>query len=90
MKPIYQFVYRDKAQGGQLYTHLRQNRRKRRERRQNRNRRGQIPNRVNIESRNPIVDRKEHVGDWEVDLIICKDHQGVFLSAAEKTKFLSS
>jgi len=86
---IYQFVYEDKEQGGQLYTHLRRQRKKRRKRCKTSDRRGQIPNRVSIDFRDAVVDRKERVGDWEVDLIIGKGHQGALLTAVERrTKFL--
>ena len=86
---IYQFIYQDKADGGDLYTHLRQQRKKRRKRCQNKDRRGQIPNRTSIDLRDPIVDQKKRVGDWEVDLIIGKNHQGALLVAVErKTKMV--
>ena len=34
--------------------------------------RGKVPNRVGIENRPAIVDRKTRIGDWEADTIICK------------------
>lgn len=85
---IYQFIYADKTSGGELHKHLRHRRKKRRNRSQNKGQRGQIPNRVSIELRDPIVETKERVGDWEIDTIIGKNHKGVLVTAVErKTKF---
>ena len=85
---IYQFIYADKASGGELYKHLRHRPKKRRNRSQNKGQRGQIPNRVSIELRDPIVETKERVGDWEIDTIIGKNHKGALVTAVErKTKF---
>ncbi len=85
---IYHFIYADKASGGELYKHLRHRRKKRRNRSQNKGQRGQIPNRVSIELRDPIVETKERVGDWEIDTIIGKKHKGALVTAVErKTRF---
>jgi len=85
---IYQFIIWDQKQGGDLYTHLRQGHRKRRRRLKQRDRRGRIPNRISIDERPSIVDTKERIGDWEIDTIIGKNHQGVLLTAVErKSKF---
>jgi IS30 family transposase len=85
---IYQFIIDDQKNGGELYKHLRQGRRKRRKRIKNNSRRGQIPNRVSIDERPAIVDSKERVGDWEIDTVIGKNHKGAIVTAVErKTKF---
>ncbi|GAB4363636.1 MAG: hypothetical protein Kow0042_01670 [Calditrichia bacterium] len=63
-------------------------RKKRRKRIKTNDRRGQIPNRVSIDERPAGVDKKERVGDWEIDTIIGKNHKGALLTAVErKTKF---
>jgi len=85
---IYQFIWSEKASGGRLYKHLRCSSKKKRKRYGGRDRRGQIPDRVSIEERPKMVDAKERIGDWEVDTIIGKNHQGVLVTAVErKTKF---
>ena len=85
---IYQFIITDQKNGGELYKHLRQGRKKRRKRIKTKDRRGQIPNRKSIDQRPEIVDKKERVGDWEIDTIIGKNHKGALITAVErKTKF---
>ena len=81
---IYHFIYADKASGGELYKHLRHRRKKRCNRSQNKGQRGQIPNRVSIELRDPIVETKERIGDWEIDTIIGKKHKGALVTAVER------
>ncbi len=85
---IYQFIWSEKASGGTLYKHLRCSSKKKRKRYGGRDRRGQIPDRVSIEERPKIVETKKRIGDWEVDTVIGKNHQGVLVTAVErKTKF---
>ncbi len=85
---IYQFVIADQKNGGELYKHLRQGRKKRRKRIKGKDRRGQIPNRVSIDQRPPVVDNKERIGDWEIDTMIGKNHKGALVTAVErKTNF---
>lgn len=85
---IYQFIISDQKSGGDLYTHLRQGRKKRRKRIKTKDQRGQIPDRTSIDKRPAIVDNKERIGDWEIDTIIGKNHKGALVTAVErKTKF---
>lgn len=81
---IYQYIYQDQAQGGQLYKHLRTARRQRKKRLNIRHQRGQIPNRVMIDKRPEIVAAKARFGDWEVDTIIGKNHQSAILTLTER------
>lgn len=81
---IYQYIYQDQSQGGFLYTHLRTSRRWRKKRLNRKHQRGQIPNRIMINQRPCIVDRKERFGDWEVDTIIGKNHKTAILTATER------
>lgn len=62
----------DKGAGGFLYQHLRQGKKKRKKRYGSQDRRGQIKNRVSIEERPVVVEKKERLGDWEGDTIIGK------------------
>jgi len=71
---IYQHIWQDKAQDGTLYRHLRiGGTKQRRKRRNSRDMRGTIPNRVGIEKRPKIVERKIRIGDWEGDTVIGKN-----------------
>ena len=80
---IYLHIYRDKHQGGDLHKHLRCQK-KRRKRYGKQDRRGRIPNRVSIDERPPVVDKKSRIGDWEGDTIIGKGHQGVVATLVER------
>jgi len=66
---IYQWVYRNRAAGGDWYQGLRRRRPRRRKHRGNRDVRGQIPGRVGIEQRPPVVARRRCFGDWESDTL---------------------
>ena len=46
--------------------------------------RGCIPNRVDIDKRSKIVEKKYRLGDWELDTIIGKNHQGAIVSMVER------
>jgi len=65
---IYQHVRWDKTVGGDLYTYLRHGM-KRRRRYGKPDLRGHIRGRVSIEERPSVVDRKERLGDWEIDTV---------------------
>ena len=84
---IYAKIAQDRATGGTLYTYLRRKGRKRRCRKAAGV--GQIPNRVGIAARPPVVGTKARVGDWEVDLIVGQAHQGYLLTLVERcTKWM--
>ena len=61
---IYQHLYADKRNGGDLHTHLRCQK-QRCKRYGSSKQRGQIKNRVSIEIRPAIADLRSRVGDWE-------------------------
>ena len=85
---IYQYVLQDKARGGDLYRHLRcQKARKKRYGAYDR--RGQLRNRVSIESRPDIVERRTRLGDWELDTIIGKGHRQAIVSITERKSRLA-
>jgi len=85
---IYQYVWADKRQGGELYTHLRQSNKQRKKQYGSQDKRGQIRNRVSIDERPESVAQKERIGDWEIDLVIGQHHQGALVTIVErKTKF---
>jgi IS30 family transposase len=81
---IYQFIWDDKKQGGDLYTHLRTQGKRYRKRGASKDKRGQIIGRVGIEKRPIEVAEKNRLGDFEIDLIIGKDHKGALLTANDR------
>jgi len=86
---IYQYVWKNKKSGGVLYKHLRHNGKKYNKRRSNKAGRGCIPNRVGIETRPEIVEKKCRLGDWELDTIIGKGHQGAIVSIVDRASKLT-
>ena len=86
---IYQHIWRDKREAGQLYKHLRiAGTKQRRKRRNSKDSRGTIPHRVGIEKRPHIVDQKKRIGDWEGDTMIGAHHKGALVTLVErKSKF---
>lgn len=84
---IYQYVLRDKEAGGELYKHLRHQKKRYRKRYGSNHNRTGIPNRVDIEQRPEAANKRERVGDWESDTIIGKNHKGAIVTLDErKTK----
>lgn len=85
---IYQYVYCDKSEGGDLYRHLRCQR-KRKKRYGSHSTRGMIPRRVSIDERPTVVDRKNRYGDWELDTVIGKNHQQAIVTITERKSKLA-
>jgi IS30 family transposase len=80
---IYRHVYAEQRAGGELYKHLRCQK-KRRKRSGKYDRRGIIPDRKSIDERPAIVEQRQRLGDWEGDLMIGKNHQGAALTLVER------
>lgn len=85
---IYQHIYANKRAGGDLYRHLRCQKR-RRKRYGLRDRRGRLPERRSIDERPKIVDSKRRFGDWEADTIIGQNHQQAIVSIVERKSKLT-
>lgn len=81
---IYQLVAEDKKAGGDLYTHLRHGKKKRKKPSGTEDRRGTIKNRVDIDERPDIVEKRERIGDWEFDTIIGKNHKGALVTIVDR------
>lgn len=79
---IYQHVQADKANGGELYRHLRQG--KRHYRKGYGTKRGRIPDAVSIEQRPAVVDERSRLGDWEADLVLGAQGTGAIVTLAER------
>jgi IS30 family transposase len=81
---VYQLIYCDKSAGGDLYTHLRIASKPYRKRYGHYDRRGKIKNRVDIDERPDIVEKRSRIGDWEGDTIIGKGRKGALLTMVER------
>ena len=80
---IYNYVYKDKKQAGTLHTHLRFYNKKRRTKYGTRCSNG-LKNRVSISKRPKIVEKKERLGDFEMDTIIGKGKQGAITTIVDR------
>lgn len=80
---VYQRVYADKRAGGSLWKHLRCQK-QRRKRYGKRDLRGTIPNRLSIEQRPAVVEKRSRIGDWEADTVIGKNHKQAIVSLVER------
>ena len=80
---IYQYIYTDKRYGGQLYQHLRCQK-QRKKRYGSNSRRGTIPNQISIDQRPAIVEKRQRIGDWELDTVIGKNHKQALVTLVER------
>lgn len=81
---IYQLIYEDKANGGDLYQHLRIVSKPYRKRYGSYDRRGKIKNRVDIDERPEVVERRSRIGDWEGDTVVGKGRKSALLTMVER------
>jgi IS30 family transposase len=81
---IYQHVWKDKKQGGNLYLHLRTQGKRYRDRGSSKDRRGIITGRVDIAKRPPEVEDRDRLGDLEIDTIIGRNHQGAIITINDR------
>ena len=81
---LYQWIWEDKRMGGNLYTHLRSRGRRYRKRGSTYNSRRLIPNRIDISERPEIVNRKERLGDYEIDTIVGASHDQHILTVVDR------
>ena len=80
---IYSYVKEDKLCGGQLFTYLR-HRKRYRKKYGSSSSKGKIADKVPIENRPKIVEKKSRIGDFEIDLIIGKGHKGAQLTIVDR------
>ena len=80
---IYQHIYEDKRNNGDLHLHLRCQK-KRRKRYGSYDRRGKLSNRVSIDQRPAEVETRQRLGDWEVDTMIGKRHKQALVTLIER------
>jgi IS30 family transposase len=85
---IYRYIYHNKSRGGRLYKHLRHKNKKYHSRSNKYQRRGIIIDRVSIDKRPKIVDKKKRIGDFEIDTVIGLNHIGALVTVVDrKSKF---
>jgi transposase, IS30 family len=84
----YQHIWADKLNGGSLYKHLRHSGKKRKQY-GSKDKRGQIRNRISIDDRPLIVGEKTRLGDWEIDTVIGKNHQGALVTIVDRVSKLT-
>lgn len=81
---VYQLIYSDKAAGGELYKHMRIAAKPYRKRYGHNDRRGKIKNRIDIDERPLVVERRSRIGDWEGDTVLGKGRSSALLTLVER------
>jgi len=66
---IYQYIWRDKASGGSLWTHLRQSSKRRRKRYKAYDSRGRLADKRHITERPDSVETRRYKGHWEIGTV---------------------
>jgi len=86
---IYRYIYTNKKNGGKLYKYLRHKNKKYHCRSNDYQARGTIIERVMIDKRPKIVEKKNRIGDLEIDTVVGKDHKGFLVTVVDrKSKFV--
>ncbi|MDD5126437.1 IS30 family transposase, partial [Methylovulum sp.] len=80
---IYQHIWTDRLEGGSLYKHLRHSGKKRKQY-GSKDKRGQIRGRVSIDGRPCMASEKTRPGDWGIDTVIGKNHQGALVTIVDR------
>ena len=81
---IYQHIWNDKYNKGDLYIHLRRKGRKYRHRGASKDNRGILKARVKIDQRPKIVELKKRFGDLEIDTVIGQNHQQAIVTINDR------
>jgi transposase, IS30 family len=81
---LYRYIYADKAQGGDLWTHLRRKRRVRRNRAHGHERRGRLPHIRPISQRPAHIEARARVGHFELDSVVCGERKGAIVTMVER------
>ncbi len=81
---IYLWIWEDKRNNGVCYKYLCRQGRKYMHRGPKNAGRGHIPNRVDIEQPPEEVNEKTRFGDFEIDTVIGKNHQGAILTIKDR------
>lgn len=82
---LYQWIYKDKLLGGDLYLNLPRRGRKKQKRANKNDYRGLIPQRVDISQRPAVVEERSRLGDIEVDTVVGRGRSGNLVTMLERT-----
>lgn len=66
---IYQYIWKDKNNGGSLWTYLRQSSKQRRKRYKAYDSRGRLAGKRHISERSKAVETRRYIGHWEIDTV---------------------
>ena len=66
---IYNYIWWNQRRGGTLFKHLRQSSKRRRKRYRSKDSRGVLPNKRSITERSDVIEKRERIGDWEIDTV---------------------
>jgi len=86
---IYQFILQDKKNGGTFYKQLRHSGKKRKKRYGSSDRRGEIKGRISIDNRPKSIEKRDRIGDWEIDLVIGKNHKGAIVTLVDRLSLMT-
>ena len=81
---LYRHIYADKALGGDLWRHLRCQKKRRKRYGSGRSRRGQIIGRRSISERPALIEERHQVGHWEGDTLMGVRHKHAIVSLVER------
>lgn len=81
---IYKYVWHDKANGGELWKHLRQSSKQRRKRYNSYDSRGRLANKRNISERPDAVESRQTAGHWEIDTVMGKGSTDCIVTLVER------
>lgn len=86
---IYLYIWRDKTEGGNLWTHLRQSPKIRRKRYKAYDSRGRLADKRHITERPKTVETRRYKGHWEIDTVMGKGSTDCIVTLVErKTGFI--
>jgi len=81
---IYNHVWRDKEDGGELYRHLRCSPKLRRKRHNSYDSRGRLGGKRHISDRPSYVEKRKSIGHWEIDTVVGKGAKDCVTTLVER------
>lgn len=81
---IYQYIWRDKANGGNLWSHLRQSAKRRRKRYKAYDSRGRLADKRHITERPTSVETRRYIGHWEIDTVMGRGTNDCIVTLVER------
>ncbi len=85
---IYKWIWMDKKNGGSLWIHLRGAQKQRRKRYSKKDSRGRLAGKKTIEQRPIEVEKRERIGDWEIDTVHGNGSSGGVVTIVERASGL--